>query len=96
MAQRLLVVERYKSALSATLVRQFEGDTSLVVVVDRRKARRRRRTQMREMDRRQTDRREGAVQGGKVLRSEGFFWASRDDGARATDRVAAITLSGTA
>jgi len=94
MAQRLLVVERYNSALYATLVRQFKGDAS--IVVDRRKARRRRRTQMREMDRRQTDRRQGAVQGGKVLRSEGFFWASRDDGARATDRVAAITLSGTA
>ena len=63
MAQRLLVVERYKSALSATLVRQFEGDASIVVVVDRRKARRGRRTQMRDMERRQTGRGHGGGPG---------------------------------
>ena len=56
MVQRLLIVERYNNALHSTAVRRFEGEGSVAVIVDRRKERRRRRSQMREMDRRQTDR----------------------------------------
>lgn len=95
MVQRLLIVERYNKALHSPAVRRFEGEGSVAVIVDRRKVRRRRRSQMREMDRRQTDRRDRS-QGSGGLRSQGFFWASRADDARARGQVAALHLPSTA
>lgn len=89
MTPRLLIVERYNSALYSTLGRRFSGDNGVAVMVDQRKARRRRRSSMREMDRRQSDRRRRPQDAGD-LRAQGFFWVSREDEARESEQVAAI------
>ena len=94
MTPRLLIVERYNSALYGTLGRRFSGDDGVAVMLDRRKARRRRRSSMREMDRRQSDRR-CRPQDADDLRAQGFFWVSREDEARESEQMAALESSGT-
>lgn len=90
MARHVIVVQRYNAELLARLTRQFHGDEGVAVLVDRRKGRRRRRSQMREIDRRQSDRRRG-LERGDDLRSQGFLWISCEAG-----QGSAVRLSGTA
>lgn len=94
-AQRLRIVERYSSALYSTLGWRFSDDNGVAVMVDRRKARGRRRSSMREIDRRQSDRRCRLKDAGD-LRAQGFFWVSRKAEVRESEHVAAVEFFETA